>query len=913
MECFIVFIIIAIAFCIISGPIALIIALNARNRINDVEFKFRFQKKPMETSPPPQKPAAEQPEIPPEPVPSAPLVTKPAVKSQPPEAKPPTALKETMSVPAEKPTTTEKKEPAVQLETLEQKIGTRWILIAGVISVIVGIAFFLKYVYDNNLIGPGGIILIVGGIGLLALVLGEITRRRGYGIVAKGVTALGFAILYADIFAAQQYYGLINSTTAFVFASTVTAAALIYAVLLDEILIAFLSLLGGYLTPVIVSTGQNQPMPLFTYTLILSLGAMLAAFYRKWRAVDWVAFVGTYLLYAGWFNKFYLPEVKYSSTTPEQMPVALGWLFVFFFVYLIMPIIYELINKLKSKKEDAILLLGNAAVVMYFLWSILHAHYRYELALCSLSLSIVHLILMAIVVWRCIDDTKLSQILFAIALFFLTVAVPLRFETNATVIIWSAMAVVLTLTGLKFKSILTQVAAAILMTISLSKLLLMLPLHTETFTLFFNAHFGTWLFFTAAVFALHFIYRKTSDIPRETACPVSQLLYVLGIALFFLSATLEWYYHCQYNITETEQLVPVGQMVIFSSVLLLLIIRPLSPVGRFINTTSLAAAFIGSMFLLIWLATNFHKNSFTPFINLNFAAALLFVAVVALYYTICRLTVDTDEGPNEFKTQILFGLASIILFALMSFEWYSHCKYNLNAKYFSPEYLKGQTFILSVFLPLVVLRPVCPKGVVSKLLVIAFASPGSMFLIFAFHRFYTESFSIFFNNSFPFALLFILGLFISAWLLYRSKQQEPENEMLSIISALAGVFVLWVLLTEEIYLYWYCRHRYAAPLENWEFLAQMYISIMWAAYGALLMVIGFWKNIKNLRYIAIGLFTLLLAKIFIWDTRRVEHLYRIAAFLATGVTLLGVSYMYQFLKKKGFFDTMLSKKSRNEQ
>ena len=913
MECFIVFIIVAVAFCIISGPIALIIALNARNRINDVEFKLRFQKKPMETPPSLEKPAEKQPEIPPEPVPSAPLVTEPAVKSQPPEPQPPTALKETIPVPIKEPITRDKQEPAVQLETLEQKIGTRWILIAGVISVIVGIAFFLKYVYDNKLIGPMGIVLIVAATGLAALVLGEITRRRGYGVVAKGITALGFAILYADIFAAQQYYGLINSTTAFVFASTVTAAALVYAVLLDEILIAFLSLLGGYLTPIIVSTGQNQPVPLFAYTLILSLGAMIAAFYRKWRAVDWVAFVGTYLLYAGWFNKFYLPEVKYSSAPPEQIPIALGWLFIFFIVYLIMPIVYELINKLKSKKEDVILLLGNAAVVTYFLWSILHAHYRHELALCSLSLSVVHLILMAVVVWRCIEDIKLRQTLFAIALFFLTIAVPLRFETNATVIIWSAMAVVLTLIGLKFKSILTQVAAAILMAIGLSKLLLMLPLHTYTFTLVFNGNFGTWLFFTAAVFALHIIYRTTSDMANETACPVAQLLYVLGTALLFLSASLEWYYHCQYNIAETDTFIPVGQMVIFSSVLLLLIIRPLRPAGWFIDNTAMATAFIGSIFLLIWLVTNFHKNSFTLFINWNFAAALLFIAVIALYYVICRTAANIDEDPNEFKAQILFGLASIILFALMSFEWYSHCKYNLLLKTFSPDYLKGQTFILSVFLPLVVLRPVCPRGVVSKLLVIAFASPGSMFLIFAFHRFYTESFSIFFNNSFPFALLFISGLFLSAWLLYRSKQQEPENEMLSIVLALGGVFVLWVLLTEEIYLYWYCRHRYAAPLENWEFLAQMYISIMWAVYGALLMAIGFWKNIKTLRYLAIGLFALLLAKIFIWDTRRVEHLYRIAAFLATGITLLGVSYMYQFLKKKGFFDTMPSKKGRNEQ
>ncbi|MHC4187112.1 MAG: DUF2339 domain-containing protein, partial [Planctomycetota bacterium] len=392
MECLIPFIIVAVVFIIISGPIALIIALNARNKIADLEFKLRYQKTPLK--PVLEQPTIEEPQAPQEP---PPLIQQPppAPEPIPPEPEPAVIPEEKIPTPFKEPITKVEKEPAVKFESLEQKIGTKWILIAGVITVIVGVAFFLKYVYDNNLIGPKGIVLIVGGSGLAALVLGEITRRRGYGIVAKGVTALGFAILYADIFTAQQYYGLIGSTTAFILASTVTAAALIYAVTLDEILIAFLSLLGGYLTPVIVSTGQNLPMPLFTYTLILSFGAMSAAIFRKWRTVDWIAFLGTYLLYAGWFEKFYRPDVILSPTNPRQLPIAIGWLAIFFAVYLIMPIFYELINKVKAKKESVILLLTNAAVTIYFLWAILHENFSNYLAMSSVGLSAVHLGLMA--------------------------------------------------------------------------------------------------------------------------------------------------------------------------------------------------------------------------------------------------------------------------------------------------------------------------------------------------------------------------------------------------------------------------------------------------------------------------------------------------------------------------------------
>ncbi len=87
---------------------------------------------------------------------------------------------------------------------------------------------------------------------------------------------------------------------------------------------------------------------------------------------------------------------------------------------------------------------------------------------------------------------------------------------------------------------------------------------------------------------------------------------------------------------------------------------------------------------------------------------------------------------------------------------------------------------------------------------------------------------------------------------------------------------------------------------------------MWAIYGAALMVAGFWRKSIILRCVSLGIFGLLVLKVFIFDTSKVESVYRIAAFLATGVTLVAVSYLYQFLKKKGFFDTMLSEKSTEQ-
>jgi uncharacterized membrane protein len=209
---------------------------------------------------------------------------------------------------------------------------------------------------------------------------------------------------------------------------------------------------------------------------------------------------------------------------------------------------------------------------------------------------------------------------------------------------------------------------------------------------------------------------------------------------------------------------------------------------------------------------------------------------------------------------------------------------------------------------LFLIRPVRPRGVVCSNLAVVLAGVGAAFVMIVFAMVHTHSYVIFANANFVIALLFVAALFASAWLLRNTSREQQHDHRLAVALGLWGVLVLWVLLNEEIYLYWYCLNRFHRPLPNWEFLAQMYISVMWAIYGAVLMITGFWRKIRILRYIALGLFALLLIKVFIWDTRRIPNVYRIAAFLATGVTMVGMSYIYQFLKKKGFFETMLTEK-----
>jgi uncharacterized membrane protein len=155
-------------------------------------------------------------------------------------------------IPVQRPISAPKHKPDKPAVLLEQKIGTQWILVAGIISVLVGVAFLLKYAVENFTITPIMRVVGVAVAGLVCLAVGEITRRRSYEVVAKGVAALGFALLYAAVFAAYQIHHMIDMLPAFLLATAITASAMAYAAVLDEVIIAFVSLLGGFGTPALV-------------------------------------------------------------------------------------------------------------------------------------------------------------------------------------------------------------------------------------------------------------------------------------------------------------------------------------------------------------------------------------------------------------------------------------------------------------------------------------------------------------------------------------------------------------------------------------------------------------------------------------------------------------------------------------
>lgn len=647
--------------------------------------------------------------------------------------------------------------------SIEQKIGTQWVLIAGIITVLVGVGFFLKYAYDNFGLTPLVRVIIVAVGGLACLITGEITRRRNYEVVAKGVTALGFALLYASVFAAYQLFHMIGMLPAFMCAVGITIAAMLYAVVLDEILIAFISLLGGFGAAGLVVNTFVNPARLFIYIVILSIGAMVVGTYRKWRPINFLTFIGSYVIYGLWFDKAYAPL--------DIEGAAVLWLGTFFAIYLIMPIIYEIVRKTKTNIEDVLLVSFNAIVTFVILLVIYEIDPRNRIALGSVILAISHFAMTVVVLIRNRHDAPLRIALIALGTAFSTLAIPLYLETHWLTVAWMIEGLLLAAIGLGYRSKFVQAISIIPLLLSLI-ITLFLSIGNFATILVFNSMFGLWMLMSAALLIYHLMFRLSGRLEGNAEKVVSELTFILFGAVFFFAVISEWYYYTDWNF--------VGQ----------------------------------------------------DSIRLHFSLGMIVIALV-------------------------------------------------------------QMFVFSV-------KPISPGRNSCGLITLMAALTMTIFSIMAL-AYYPQDFWLFANMNFAFAFLAVAGLLIVSWLIKTlSNYYEKDSLLKQLPSGLVlwAVILLLVHITQHLWMYFACMVIAGGTI------AHMWISIVWAIYGSILIIIGFSVGWKSLRYIALGLFTIMLVKVFVIDTKNIGSLYRITAFFATGATLVAMSYLYQHLKKKGFFEKL---------
>jgi uncharacterized membrane protein len=213
-------------------------------------------------------------------------------------------------------------------EDLETRIGSRIFNRIGIVAVLIGVAWFLKIAFDNRWLGSVGKVSagLVAGLGLYAW--SERFGRHGYLAFSYSLKAVGAGLVYLSLWAAWSLFHLLSLPAAAAAMILVTAGNGVLAWKRESELLAFYAAIGGYLTPLLLSNGQNHEAPLFSYLLLLDLAALALLAVRPWPRLALGAFFATTAYAIGWYAEYY---------TAPQFGMTLALAIVFLLVFAATP------------------------------------------------------------------------------------------------------------------------------------------------------------------------------------------------------------------------------------------------------------------------------------------------------------------------------------------------------------------------------------------------------------------------------------------------------------------------------------------------------------------------------------------------------------------------------------------------
>ncbi|HXB55055.1 MAG TPA: DUF2339 domain-containing protein [Vicinamibacteria bacterium] len=304
---------------------------------------------PLVQSPPPTPPAPAAPPRPATPVVAPPVAAPPAPSPErpaPPATPPPRPPR-----PAPPPPST----PVFDWESLLGLKGAAWL---GGIALVVAAIFLAKMAYDRGYFTPELRMVSMLGAGIGGLVWAELSLRKGYATTANAVSGAAIAILYIALYAGHALWHLLATAPTFGMMILVTIVAGLVAIRYDAVFTAVLGLVGGFATPISLSTGEDRPVSLFSYILLLNLGLLAVAVKRGWHSLVLLGLLGTFALEVGWFGKF---------MSPEKMIVGLLAFLLFGLLYLFLPTLAG------EEEQPTLRLVGGLGVAVSFLFGVLIA------------------------------------------------------------------------------------------------------------------------------------------------------------------------------------------------------------------------------------------------------------------------------------------------------------------------------------------------------------------------------------------------------------------------------------------------------------------------------------------------------------------------------------------------------------
>ena len=307
-------------------------------------------------------------------------------------------------------------------------LGGNTVVRVGLLVLFFGLAFLARYAVENSLLPIelrlAGIAL--GAIALLGLGWRLRHQRSGYALSLQGG---GVAALYLTIFAAMRLYQMIPPTMGFALLLAVVVFSTALAVWQNAQALAIIGTAGGFMAPILASTGEGSHVMLFSYYLLLNAGVLAIAWHKAWRGLNLIGFAFTFSIALAWGARDYRPEL-FASTEP--------FLIAFVLIYIAAAVLFAWRRAPVLKDTvDGTLVFGTP-VVGFGLQAALVESMPYGLAWSALAAGGVYIMLARVLHARARPTLRLLvESFLALGVAFLTLTIPLAVDGQWTAAAWA--------------------------------------------------------------------------------------------------------------------------------------------------------------------------------------------------------------------------------------------------------------------------------------------------------------------------------------------------------------------------------------------------------------------------------------------------------------------------------------------
>lgn len=524
----------------------------------------------------------------------------------------------------------------------EKYIGENLFGKIGILILVIGVGFFVKYAIDKNWINEVMRTALGFAIGVALLLVAQRLKKK-YRAFSSLLSGGSFAIFYITVAIAYHYYQLFNQPVAFALLILITILMSVLSLLYNHRELAIIALVGGFIAPFLVSTGEGNYMVLFTYLIILNLGMFFLSLFKKWSELTVIGFVFTsviMLLYVlqNYYIDIYVPQPGIYSTVPIRLLVFST---LFYFIFLL-PLIIIIRSETQNRNNQVLLLLigiNNFVYLAFGLFFLSRVRLSFDIdGLLPLFISIVNAIILVGLYKNRNENKLLSNTLLGMVIVFATIAIPIQFSNQLITIIWSAEMILLAWLYIKSKFRLYEYATFAVMLLALFSFLIdIVDYNSLESTQYLISHL--FLGISVSVLALMISrYRKTFEegvILKYN--PWNTTLIVFAVIIFYYALSREIY---------TE-------------------------VAGFVKWIKTQIAFSTGYLLLL---TVLFKKRYPINTHTAFYATVLSLNVLMLATDSYLVTIDPKAGAYKIILSWLIALLTILSFGEIGRQYYGKVK-----------------------------------------------------------------------------------------------------------------------------------------------------------------------------------------------------------------------------------------------